>query len=272
MDKTDKKFAVLIDADNISPKKIKPVLDEIASNHGIPTIKRIYGDLTKPHLASWKEHLLENSIVPIQQYAYTTGKNATDAALIIDAMDILHQGVVDGFCIISSDSDFTRLASRLRESGKEVLGFGEQKTPEPFVKSCDKFTYVEILGAEAPAVETPQPQPAPSKTVKNGTQPASTTTKEKPAADTAQQGIRPIDKKLKTLLRDAIEALADDTGWVALGAVGSLISKKTPDFDSRNYGHSKLSSLMNALNDVVEIKTQQSNGQDSKHIYVRNKK
>lgn len=271
MNKTDKKFAILIDADNISSKKIKPVLDEIA-NYGIPTIKRIYGDFTNSKLAAWKDTLLENSIIPIQQYAYTAGKNATDAALIIDAMDLLHKEAVDGFCIVSSDSDFTRLASRLRESGKEVLGFGEQKTPQPFVKSCDKFTYVEILGSETPAEETPQPQPTPSKTVKNSTKPASATTKEKPAADTTPLGIRSIDKKLKTLVRNAIDAVADDTGWVSLGMIGNLISKKMPDFDSRNYGYTKLSSLMKALGDVVETKTQQTKGQDSKQIYIRNKK
>jgi len=141
MELNDKKFAVLVDADNISHRKIKDILDEIA-NYGTPTIKRIYGDFTNPKFAAWKEVLLENSITPIQQYAYTTGKNATDSALIIDAMDILHKEGVDGFCIVSSDSDYTRLASRIRESGREVLGFGEKKTPKPFIKSCDKFIYV----------------------------------------------------------------------------------------------------------------------------------
>ena len=155
MELNDKKFAVLVDADNISHRKIKDILDEIA-NYGTPTIKRIYGDFTNPKFAAWKEVLLENSITPIQQYAYTTGKNATDSALIIDAMDILHKEGVDGFCIVSSDSDYTRLASRIRESGREVLGFGEKKTPKPFIKSCDKFIYVEILGQPAPA-----PAPAP---------------------------------------------------------------------------------------------------------------
>lgn len=149
MELNDKKFAVLVDADNISHRKIKDILDEIA-NYGTPTIKRIYGDFTNPKFAAWKEVLLENSITPIQQYAYTTGKNATDSALIIDAMDILHKEGVDGFCIVSSDSDYTRLASRIRESGREVLGFGEKKTPKPFIKSCDKFIYVEILGQTPP--------------------------------------------------------------------------------------------------------------------------
>lgn len=160
MELSDKKFAVLIDADNISHRKIKDILDEIA-NYGTPTIKRIYGDFTDPKFAAWKSVLLENSITPIQQYAYTTGKNATDSALIIDAMDILHKESVNGFCIVSSDSDYTRLASRLRESGREVLGFGEKKTPKPFIKSCDKFIYVEILGQPAPA---PAPVSAPAQT------------------------------------------------------------------------------------------------------------
>ena len=166
---------MLIDADNISHRKIKDILDETA-NYGTPTIKRIYGDFTDPKFAAWKSILLENSITPIQQYAYTTGKNATDSALIIDAMDILHKESVNGFCIVSSDSDYTRLASRIRESGREVLGFGEKKTPKPFIKSCDKFIYVEILGQ--PAAPTPALAPAP------GTAPAAT---QAPAAKAAQK-------------------------------------------------------------------------------------
>lgn len=271
MEKTDKKFAVLIDADNISSKKIKSVLDEI-TNYGIPTIKRIYGDFTKSSLASWKEAILENSIIPIQQYAHTTGKNATDAALIIDAMDILHTESVDGFCIVSSDSDFTRLASRLRESGKEVLGFGEKKTPQSFVKSCHKFTYVEILGSETPPDEAPKPQRQPVKAAQHCTPETTTTSKDKkPAADATPQGIRSVDKTLKSLLRNTIEAAADDTGWAPLSAVGCLIAKKMPDFDSRNYGYSKLSSLMKSLNDVVEIKERASKKPDTKGLYIRNK-
>ena len=179
MELNDKKFAVLVDADNISHRKIKDILDEIA-NYGTPTIKRIYGDFTNPKFAAWKEVLLENSITPIQQYAYTTGKNATDSALIIDAMDILHKEGVDGFCIVSSDSDYTRLASRIRESGREVLGFGEKKTPKPFIKSCDKFIYVEILG------QTPPPEKAASaKRKADAKRPAGTEAPAGPVADTA---------------------------------------------------------------------------------------
>ena len=178
MELNDKKFAVLVDADNISHRKIKDILDEIA-NYGTPTIKRIYGDFTNPKFAAWKEVLLENSITPIQQYAYTTGKNATDSALIIDAMDILHKEGVDGFCIVSSDSDYTRLASRIRESGREVLGFGEKKTPKPFIKSCDKFIYVEILG------QTPPEKAAPAKKKADAKRSAGAEAPVGPAAETA---------------------------------------------------------------------------------------
>lgn len=181
MELSDKKFAVLIDADNISHRKIKDILDEIA-NYGTPTIKRIYGDFTDPKFAAWKSVLLENSITPIQQYAYTTGKNATDSALIIDAMDILHKESVNGFCIVSSDSDYTRLASRIRESGREVLGFGEKKTPKPFIKSCDKFIYVEILG---------QPAPAPTTAVTPATAPAAKAAAPKKPAKKHQGAMHP---------------------------------------------------------------------------------
>lgn len=198
MELSDKKFAVLIDADNISHRKIKDILDEIA-NYGTPTIKRIYGDFTDPKFAAWKSILLENSITPIQQYAYTTGKNATDSALIIDAMDILHKESVNGFCIVSSDSDYTRLASRIRESGREVLGFGEKKTPKPFIKSCDKFIYVEILGQ--PAAPTPALAPAP------GTAPAAT---QAPAAKAAQ-------KKTSAKRRQTSDTQAPGTPEAAAG-------------------------------------------------------
>ena len=271
MELNDKKFAVLIDADNISHRKIKDILDEIA-NYGTPTIKRIYGDFTNPKFAAWKEVLLENSITPIQQYAYTTGKNATDSALIIDAMDILHKEGVDGFCIVSSDSDYTRLASRIRESGKEVLGFGEKKTPKPFIKSCDKFIYVEILGL------TPPPEKAAPAKKRVGTKkPAETETPAGPAAESAGEKrpaqdaghastiIRPFDDVFRTLLENTIDAAADDSGWALLGDVGSVLSKKMPDFDPRNYGYKKLSLLIRALSDAVDMKTEQQ------RIYVRNR-
>ena len=266
----DKKFAVLVDADNISHRKIKDILDEIA-NYGTPTIKRIYGDFTNPKFAAWKEVLLENSITPIQQYAYTTGKNATDSALIIDAMDILHKEGVDGFCIVSSDSDYTRLASRIRESGREVLGFGEKKTPKPFIKSCDKFIYVEILGQTPPEKAAPAKKKADAKRSAGAEAPvgpaAETAGEKKPSPDAGHAStiIRPFDDEFRTLLENTIDDAADDSGWASLGDVGSVLSKKMPDFDPRNYGYKKLSLLVRALSDAVDMKTEQQ------RVYVRNR-
>ena len=256
MELNDKKFAVLVDADNISHRKIKDILDEIA-NYGTPTIKRIYGDFTNPKFAAWKEVLLENSITPIQQYAYTTGKNATDSALIIDAMDILHKEGVDGFCIVSSDSDYTRLASRIRESGREVLGFGERKTPKPFIKSCDKFIYVEILG------QTPPPEKAaPAKKKADAKRSAGAEAPVGPAAETAgEKKPSPDAGHASTIIRP----FADEFGWASLGDVGSVLSMKMPDFDPRNYGYKKLSLLVRALSDAVDMKTEQQ------RVYVRNR-
>ena len=243
--------------------------------------------------------LLENSITPIQQYAYTTGKNATDSALIIDAMDILHKESVNGFCIVSSDSDYTRLASRIRESGREVLGFGEKKTPKPFIKSCDKFIYVEILGQPAPApapvsapAQTAAAVPAakaatPKKTAKKHqgrnapetdmpeaapAEPAAAEKKVAPAPDTAQPQpiIRPIDDDFKTLLANTIEDAADDSGWAFLGIVGGVLTKKMPDFDPRNYGYKKLSLLVKSLSKIVEIEERPSENKELKLVYVRN--
>ena len=270
MELNDKKFAVLVDADNISHRKIKDILDEIA-NYGTPTIKRIYGDFTNPKFAAWKEVLLENSITPIQQYAYTTGKNATDSALIIDAMDILHKEGVDGFCIVSSDSDYTRLASRIRESGREVLGFGEKKTPKPFIKSCDKFIYVEILGQTPPEKAAPAKKKADAKRSAGAEAPvgpaAETAGEKKPSPDAGHDStiIRPFDDEFRTLLENTIDDAADDSGWASLGDVGSVLSKKMPDFDPRNYGYKKLSLLVRALSDAVDMKTEQQ------RVYVRNR-
>ena len=270
MELNDKKFAVLVDADNISHRKIKDILDEIA-NYGTPTIKRIYGDFTNPKFAAWKEVLLENSITPIQQYAYTTGKNATDSALIIDAMDILHKEGVDGFCIVSSDSDYTRLASRIRESGREVLGFGEKKTPKPFIKSCDKFIYVEILGQTPPEKAAPAKKKADAKRSAGAEAPvgpaAETAGEKKPSPDAGHAStiIRPFDDEFRTLLENTIDDAADDSGWASLGDVGSVLSKKMPDFDPRNYGYKKLSLLVRALSDAVDMKTEQQ------RVYVRNR-
>ena len=276
MELNDKKFAVLVDADNISHRKIKDILDEIA-NYGTPTIKRIFGDFTNPKFAAWKEVLLENSITPIQQYAYTTGKNATDSALIIDAMDILHKEGVDGFCIVSSDSDYTRLAGRIRESGREVLGFGEKKTPKPFIKSCDKFIYVEILGQTPPEKAAPAKKKADAKRSAGAEAPvgpaAETAGEKKPSPDAGHAStiIRPFDDEFRTLLENTIDDAADDSGWAFLGIVGGVLTKKMPDFDPRNYGYKKLSLLVKSLSKIVEIEERPSENGELKLVYVRNR-
>lgn len=245
--KSDMKLAVLIDADNIPYSNIKGMLDEI-TKFGIPTIKRIYGDWTKPSVSGWKQPLLEHAITPIQQYSYTTGKNATDSAMIIDAMDILHSDKVDGFCLVSSDSDFTRLAVRLRESGMFVLGLGEKKTPNPFIVACDKFIYIEILENSDNQQNTQSPG-------------ASTETK--------SPNIEPVNKKLIQLLKSTIRDVADDDGWAYLGEVGNLIIKKRPDFDSRNYGFPKLPPLIKSQKKVFEIDERDIDKSRTKLIYVK---
>ena len=234
------KLAVLIDADNARPAIVEGLLAEIAK-YGTAHVKRIYGDWTKPDLNGWKEVLLRLSIQPIQQFRYTVGKNATDSAMIIDAMDLLYADRFDGFCIVSSDSDFTRLASRIRESGRTVYGFGEKKTPEPFRTACDKFIYTEVLADTT----TSAPETAPRKR-------------------TARE-LR-ADKHLLSLLRNAITAASDDTGWADLGRVGSIVSNQSADFDSRNYGYAKLSGLVKAIGLFDTEERQVGNG---KHIYVR---
>ncbi|SHG00173.1 TIGR00288 family protein [Mariniphaga anaerophila] len=244
----DFKLAVLIDGDNIPSAYVKEMMEEIAK-YGSPTIKRIYGDWTKPVLSKWKSLLLENAITPIQQYSYTTGKNATDSAMIIDAMDILYGGNVDGFCLVSSDSDFTRLATRLREAGKKVYGIGEKKTPDPFIVACDKFIYLEILQNEAKENE-------------------SNATPDKPERKSQFDKITP---KVVRLITSTISDLADDDGWAFLGDVGSLLQKKQPNFDSRNYGFEKLTPLIDSIG-KFEIDQRDSYKGKFKLIYVRNKK
>ncbi|PKP44845.1 MAG: Maebl [Bacteroidetes bacterium HGW-Bacteroidetes-12] len=240
----DIKLAVLIDGDNIPSKYIKEMMEEIAK-YGTPTIKRIYGDWTKPQLGKWKTILLENAITPIQQYGYTTGKNATDSAMIIDAMDILYSNNVDGFCLVSSDSDFTRLATRLRESGMQVYGIGEKKTPDPFIVACDKFIYLEIL---EPYSEIKDEKGVPSK----------------------KQNLEKITPKVIKFLKQSVTDAADEDGWAFLGDVGSLILKKQPNFDSRNFGFEKLTPLFKSLNQF-EIDQRVQSGVRFKLIYVRNK-
>jgi uncharacterized LabA/DUF88 family protein len=241
------KLAVLIDGDNIPSAYVKEMMEEIAK-YGNPTIKRIYGDWTKPILVKWKNLLLENAITPIQQYGYTQGKNATDSAMIIDAMDILYGEKVNGFCIVSSDSDFTRLATRLREAGMKVYGIGEKKTPEPFIVACDKFIYIEILKKQSKENE-------------------STLIPEKPEKKVEVDKITP---KVIRLISSTISDLADDDGWAFLGDVGSLLQKKQPNFDSRNYGFEKLTPLINSI-DKFEIDQRDSYKGKFKLIYVRNK-
>jgi uncharacterized LabA/DUF88 family protein len=244
---SDLKLAVLIDGDNIPSIYIKEMMEEIAK-YGNPTIKRIYGDWTKPRLSKWKNILLENAITPIQQYAYTTGKNATDSAMVIDAMDILYSEKVDGFCLVSSDSDFTRLATRLREAGMKVIGLGEKKTPEPFIVACDKFIYIEILKNQTKERE---PNFAEEKTLK-------------------KNGIDKITPKVITLISSTVSDLADDDGWAFLGDVGNLLQKKQPNFDSRNYGFQKLTPLIKSIG-KFEIEQRENQKGRFKLIYVRNK-
>lgn len=238
----DKRFAVLIDADNISAKYIKNILDEI-SNYGIATYKRIYGDWTKPTVAAWKDVLLENSIIPIQQYSYTTGKNSTDSALIIDAMDMLYSNNVDGFCIVSSDSDFTRLAMRLRESGMMVIGMGEEKTPNPFIKSCHQFKFLDII-ADDDSVTKFKKETDNSSSEKTVSQ-----TVQKNTEDKSMTSIQIITSEILNIISD----LQDNDNGINIGEVGQRIIKRYPDFDVRNYGYSKLSRFLNDI-DCLEIK------------------
>ncbi|WP_395683969.1 NYN domain-containing protein [Dokdonella sp.] len=238
------KLAVLIDADNAQPAVVEGLLAEIAK-YGTATVKRIYGDWTGPQLKGWKEALLTHAIQPIQQFRYTTGKNATDSALIIDAMDLLYSGKLDGFCIVSSDSDFTRLAARVREAGLVVYGFGEKKTPTPFVSACDKFIYTEILVAKDDEEDE--------------------TVAPRSAAQLKQ------DTRLVALLRNAVDASSDDSGWANLAPVGSTIAKQAPEFDPRNYGYKKLSELI-AASDLFEVEKRKSGESGATSTYVRNRR
>lgn len=236
-------MAVLIDGDNIPSANVKEMMEEIAK-YGNPTIKRIYGDWTRPGLNKWKNLLLENAITPIQQYGYTTGKNATDSAMIIDAMDILYSNKVEGFCLVSSDSDFAKLATRLREAGKLVIGIGEKKTPTPFIVACDKFIYIEIIrGQSADKVEK----------------------KEKDKSN-----IEKISNREINLISSSIRDLSDEDGWAFLGDVGSLIQKKQPNFDARNYGFEKLTPMIKAIG-KFEIDQRETPKSKHKLIFVKNK-
>lgn len=243
------RLAVLIDADNVPYTNVKGVMEEIAK-YGTPTFKRIYGDWTRQTVAGWKKVLLENAITPIQQYSYTSGKNSSDSALIIDAMDILYSGKVDGFCIVSSDSDFTRLATRLREAGMKVFGIGQKKTPNPFIVACDKFIYMEII----PVFEETELTEVEVKNVKP---------KEKPMFDK-------VSRETIKLMRTTINDIADENGWAFLGDVGNLLLKKHPDFDPRNFGFPKLTPLIKSL-PQFEIDKRETDKAGIKLVYIRNK-
>lgn len=252
----DLRLAVLIDADNIPYSNIKGMLEEIAK-YGNPTFKRIYADWTKPTVSGWKSVLLEYAITPIHQYSYTTGKNATDSAMIIDAMDILYSGRVDGFCIISSDSDFTRLATRLREAGMKVFGFGEKKTPTAFISACDKFIYIEILDKD----KTPEEEVSAPARSKPKTPRAS-------QAENGKQPISPVTRNLVKLISDSINDLADESGWTFLGDLGNLLLKKQPNFDPRNYGFNKLVLLLKSMKEF-EVEKRDTGKGHVKNFYVR---
>lgn len=247
----DLRLAVLIDADNVPYSNMKEMFEEIAK-YGTPTFKRIYADWTKPTVSGWKTVLLENAITPVQQYSYTTGKNSTDSALIIDAMDILYTGKVDGFCIVSSDSDFTRLATRLREAGMKVIGIGEKKTPAALISACEKFIYLEIL---KPPIIVKKVTDS-TKTNKQVVQPTVTLNK--------------IDEKLIRLITDSISDVADENGWAFLGELGNLLFKKQPDFDPRNYGFNKMLPLIKSIG-KFQVDERDSGKNNIKLVYVKRK-
>ena len=262
MEEKELRLAVLIDADNAPRTALKEIMAECA-RYGTPTIKRIYGDWTMPNMESWKPLLPELAISPVQQYAYTTGKNSTDSAMIIDAMDILYAGQCDGFVLVSSDSDFTRLATRLRESGKKVYGIGEQKTPKAFIAACDKFIYVEVIrNGEDAADSSSAPAQTPA--------PAAPASSSKPAAKkpAAKQG---LPKAVVSLIASSVEDLADEDGYADLSVLGTMLLKKQPDFDPRNYGFSKLSKLVRSI-DRFQIDERRNPGNPAAQIYLKDKK
>lgn len=257
----DLRLAVLIDADNVPYANVKGMLLEIAK-YGTPTFKRIYADWTKPTVSGWKNVLLEHAITPVQQYSYTSGKNSSDSALIIDAMDILYTGRVDGFCIVSSDSDFTRLATRLREAGMRVFGIGERKTPPAFISACDKFIYIEILKSVEETIKKKEQPPRKSRVANKKAK------EEMPEAQAPDNSVLAIDPDLVKLLTSSVNDLADENGWAFLGDVGNLILKKKPDFDSRNYGFKKLVLLIESL-DKFEINKENQGKGNMVNVYVK---
>ena len=263
-DISNRRLAVLIDADNVPRGTLTGIMEE-AAIYGNPTIKRIYGDWTSPNIANWKASLLENAVVPIQQYGYTTGKNSTDSAMIIDAMDILYSGRVDGFVLVSSDSDFTRLAVRLREAGMYVIGIGEKKTPGPFIAACDKFIYIEVIRQHAAESKTAQDAEADQED-------ASGKAQEKRSR--AQKGrAEKVPKKIVNMISQSVADLStvsDDEGYVFMGELGNLLVKKKPDFDCRNYGYKTLSAMIKAI-DRFEVDFRPTTDPNIKHPFVRDK-
>jgi hypothetical protein len=267
-DDEQRRLAVLIDADNAPPTAIEGLLAEVAK-YGVASVKRIYGDFTSTRMTQWKQALLKHSISPVQQFAYTSGKKATDSSLIIDAMDLLYTNRFDGFCLVSSDSDFTRLAQRLREEGLTVYGFGERKTPDAFVQACDKFIYTEVLRAQTPAAE-------PTKPAKSAPVPARPKAKKSSPVAAAEPAAVPIAEPAGKsealpldLIRQAIEEASDDQGWAFLGTMGSYLNKIRPNFDPRLYGHKKLSDLLKQHPKHFEIQERGGDGGTGKRIYVR---
>lgn len=253
-------LALLIDGDNASPKIISGLLSEIA-NYGTASVKRIYGDWTKPNLNGWKECLLEHSIQPVQQFAYTTGKNATDGAMIIDAMDLLYTGRFSGFCIVSSDSDFARLAARIREQGITVYGFGERKTPRPFITACDKFIYVDVLSStERPPAQTQASNQRSAVAVPPVKADAENVQRSEGSAASGK-----LDKEALAMLRKAVEASSDEDGRANLARVGAHLAKQSPDFEARNYGYARLSDLAEASDILIVERV----GEQNKVVTVR---
>ncbi len=266
-DDDQQRLAVLIDADNAQPSVIEGLLAEVAK-YGVASVKRIYGDFTSTRMTQWKAALLKHSIAPVQQFAYTSGKNATDSSLIIDAMDLLYTHRFDGFCLVSSDSDFTRLAQRLREEGLVVYGFGERKTPDAFVQACDKFIYNDVLRMAEPQ-ETARVVAAPQPARKRAATPAASASSEPEAAPVAPAQAKGNTPPL-SLLRQAIEEASDESGWAFLGAVGGYLNKIRPDFDQRLYGHAKLSGLFRSQSKHFAVEERPAPGANGgKHLYVR---
>lgn len=246
------KFAVLIDSDNIASKYIKIILDEV-TKEGIPTYKRIYGDWTSPVSNQWKSSLLNNSITPVQQYSYTQGKSSTDSAMIIDAMDILYTGKVGGFTIVSSDSDFTRLAVRLREAGMVVIGMGEKKTPKPFIAACNQFKYLDKLWMATQEEKNERPK-------------GQETSESKKIAEEEKAELKEILRAIRTILNEE----SDDDGWLFAGHLGSILVKRFPDFDVRNFGYSKMTPFLESIN-TIEIQKIKKGETGVQMVYVKNK-